>query len=53
MIYIYVIFDSTLSFILHINAITKSINYHLFRIRKIRKSINLSLTKTLVNSLVL
>ena len=47
-------FDSTLSFIfLHITAITKSANYHLFRIRKIRKSITVSLTKTLVNSLVL
>ena len=48
-----VIFDSTLSFIPHITAITKSANYHLFRIRKIRKSITVSLTKTLVNSLVL
>ena len=45
-------FDSTLSFIPHITAITKSANYHLFRIRKIRKSITVSLTKTLVNSLV-
>ena len=44
---------STLSFISHITAITKSANYHLFRIRKIRKSITISLTKTLVNSLVL
>ena len=33
-IYIYVLFDSTLSFIPHITAITKSANYHLFRIRK-------------------
>ena len=48
-----VLFDSTLSFIPHITAITKSANYHLFRIRKIRKSITVSLTKTLVNSLVL
>ena len=48
-----VLFDSTLSFIPHITAITKSENYHLFRIRKIRKSITVSLTKTLVNSLVL
>ena len=48
-----VIFDSTLSFIPHITTITKSANYHLFRIRKIRKSIAVSLTKTLVNSLVL
>ena len=48
-----VFFDSTLSFISHITAITKSANYHLFRIRKIRKSITVSLTKTLVNSLIL
>ena len=46
-----VLFDSTLSFIHHITAITKSANYHLFKIRKIRKSITVSLTKTLVNSL--
>ena len=37
-----VLFDSTLSFIPHITAITKSTNYHLFRIRKIRKSITAS-----------
>ena len=48
-----VVFDSTLSFIPHITAITKSANYHLFRIRKIRKSITVYLTKTLVKSLVL
>ena len=48
-----VLFDSTLSFIPHITTITKSASYHLFRIRKIRKSITVSLTKTLVNSLVL
>ena len=30
---------STLSFIPHITAITKSANYHLFRIRKIRKQL--------------
>ena len=48
-----VLFDSTLSFIPHITTITKSANYHLFRIRKIRKSITVSLNKTLVNSLVL
>ena len=34
-------------------AITKAANYHLFRIRKMRKSITISLTKTLVNSIVL
>ena len=48
-----VLFDSILSFIPHIIAITKSANYYLFRIRKIRKSITVYLTKTLVNSLVL
>ena len=32
-----VMFDSNLSFIPHITAITKSANYHLFRIKKIRK----------------
>ena len=37
-----VLFDSTISFISHITAITKSANYHLFRIRKIRKSITLT-----------
>ena len=45
------LFDYTLSFIPHITAITISANYHLFRIRIIRKSITVSLTKTLVNSL--
>ena len=48
-----VFFDSTLSFIPHITAITKSANYHIFRIRKIRTSITIYLTKTLFNSLVL
>ena len=48
-----VFFDSTLSFIPHITAITNSVNDHLFRIRKILKSITVSLTKTLVNSLAL
>ena len=32
-----VFFDYTLSFTPHITAITKSENYHIFRIRKIRK----------------
>ena len=48
-----VLFDSNLSFIPHITVITKSTNYHLFRIRKIRKSTTISFTKTIVNSLVL
>ena len=43
MIYMYVLFDSTLFLIPHITAITTSANYHIFRIRKIRKSITLSL----------
>ena len=47
-----VLFDSTLSSIPHITAITKSANYHLFRIR-IRNSITVSHTKNLVISLVL
>ena len=45
------IFDYTLSFIPHITAITKSSNYHNFRIRKIGKLLYLLLK--LVNSLVL
>ena len=48
-----VLFDSNLSFIPHITAITKSANVHLFRIRKIQNSSTVYLTKTLVNSLVL
>ena len=48
-----VLLDYTLSFIPHITTISKSANYHLFRIRKIRKSITVSLTKILVNSLIL
>ena len=48
-----VLFDYTLSFIPHITAITKFANYHLFRIINIRKSITVSITKTLDNSLVL
>ena len=34
-----VLFDSTLSFVPHITAITKSANYHLFRIRKIQNQL--------------
>ena len=48
-----VLFDYTIYFIPHIAAIIKSTNCILFRIRKIRKSITVSLTKTLVNVLVL
>ena len=43
-----IIFDNTLSFIPHITAITKFANYHIFIIIKIRKSITVYLTKTLV-----
>ena len=37
----------------HISSITKSSNFHLFRIKKIRTSISRNLTKTLINALVL
>ena len=47
------LFDYSLSFIPHITAITIYANYHLFIIRNIRKSITVSLTKNLVNSLLL
>ena len=46
-----VLFNSTLSIIPHITAITKPANYHLFRIRKIPQPITVYITKTLVNSL--
>ena len=46
-------FYSTLSCTLHITAITKSANYHMFSIRQIRKSLTVALTKTLDNSTVL
>ena len=46
-IFLIILFNSFI--ILPSYDITKSENYHLFRIRKIRKSITLSLTKTLVN----
>ena len=46
------LFDSTLSFNPHINVIIKSANYHIFRNTKIRKSITVSITKTLVNSII-
>ena len=48
-----ILFDYNISFNPHITVITKSANYHLFRIGKIRKSITTSLTKTLINSLIL
>ena len=48
-----VIFDSTLSFDAHINSISKSANFHLRRIRHIRKYCSKRITKLLINALVL
>ena len=48
-----ILFDYTLFFIPPITAINKSANYHLFKIRKIRISINVYINITIVNSLVL
>ena len=48
-----VLFNSTISFIPHITDITTFSHYHLFSIRKIKKSIIVSITKTLVNYSVL
>ena len=48
-----VIFDSTLSFDDHINSISKSANFHLRRIRHIRKCCSKRITKLLINALVL
>ena len=47
------VFDDKLSFKNHISSITKSSNFHLFRIKKIRTSLSRNLTKTLINALVL
>ena len=47
------VFDDKLSFKNHISPITKSSNFHLFRIKKIRRSLSRNLTKTLINALVL
>ena len=47
------VFNDKLSFNNHISSITKSSNFHLFRIKKIRTSLSRNLTKTLINSLVL
>ena len=47
------VFDDKLSFKNHISSITKSSNFHLFRIKKIRTSLSKNLTKTLINALVL
>ena len=47
------VFDDKLSFKNHISSITKSSNFHLFRIKKIWTSLSRNLTKTLMNDLVL
>ena len=47
------VFDDKLSFKNHISSITKSSNFHLFRIKKIRTSLSRNLTKTLINAFVL
>ena len=48
-----VIFDSTLSFDAHISYISKSANFHLHRIRHIRKYCSRHITKLLINAIVL
>ena len=48
-----VIFDSNLSFSSHIAQISKAANYHLFRIRCIRKHITRPLCAVLIHSLVI
>ena len=45
--------DSNLSLNFHIANISKSANYHLFKIRRIRKDITRPLTMVLINALVL
>ena len=47
------VFDDKLSFKNHISSITKSSNFHLFRIKKIRTSLSRNLTKTLISALIL
>ena len=47
------VFYDKLSFKNHISSITKSSNFHLFRIKKIRTSLSRNLTKTLINALIL
>ena len=48
-----VIIDSSLSFGRHMNAISKSANYHLRRIAHIKKYCSTRITRTLINFLVL
>ena len=45
--------DLSLSFGHHMNAISKSANYHLRRIAHIRKYCSTRITRTLINALVL
>ena len=47
------VFYDKLSFKNHISSITKSSNFHFFRIKKIQTSLSRNLTKTLINALVL
>ena len=47
------VFDDKLSLKNQISSITKSSNYHLFRIKKIRTSLSNSRTKTQINALLL
>ena len=47
------VFDDKLSFKNYISSITKSSNFHLFRIKKIRTLLSRNLTKTLINAFVL
>ena len=47
------VFDDKLSYKNHISFITKSSNFHLFRIKKILTSLSKNLTKTLSNAIVL
>ena len=47
------VFDNKLSFKNQISSITKSSNFHLFRIKKIRNSLSRYLTKTKTDALVL
>ena len=48
-----VIFDSSLNFKQHVNAIIKNAYFHLYRIGRVRKYLSKDATKTLVHALVL
>ena len=47
------VFDDKLSFKNHILSITKSSNYHLFRIKKLRTLLSKNLMKTIIHYIVL